>query len=164
VNEIPGASPAEATNLVDVATPRGPEGLVVKRDPRDPRGFGSKGVRAKEIMLDLAEATRVERPGVDEQLVDFGMVGPGPRRALNFVNNRRWFDNGQDRTPRAAAMRMGELRGFRYLLLSHTDIAELKTRADEGGRGVATICVAAGGTRGARAMSCASRKDSGRRR
>ena len=37
----------------------------------------------KEIVLDLAEATRAQCPGVDDQLVDFGVVGPGPRRALN---------------------------------------------------------------------------------
>ena len=53
----------------------------------------------KEILLDLAEVTAGERPEIDEQLVDFGVVGPGPRRALNFVNNRRWFDNEYDRSP-----------------------------------------------------------------
>ena len=50
-------------------------------------GFGGKGFRMKEILLDLVEATRAQRPGVDEQLVDFGVVGPGPRRALTFVNS-----------------------------------------------------------------------------
>ena len=55
----------------------------------------------KEILLDLAEVTAGERPEINEQLVDFGVVGPGPRRALNFVNNRRWFDNEYDRSPQA---------------------------------------------------------------
>ena len=59
----------------------------------------SAGFRMKEILLDLAEVTAGERPEIDEQLVDFGVVGPGPRRALNFVNNRRWFDNEYDRSP-----------------------------------------------------------------
>ena len=36
--------------------------------------------RMKEIILDLAEATREQYPTVDSQLVDFGVVGPGPRR------------------------------------------------------------------------------------
>ena len=53
----------------------------------------------KEILLDLAEVTAGERPEINEQLVDFGVVGPGRRRALNFVNNRRWFDNEYDRSP-----------------------------------------------------------------
>ena len=50
----------------------------------------------KEIILDVAEVTRSERPEIDEQLLDFGVVGPGPRRTLNFIHNRRWFDNEFD--------------------------------------------------------------------
>ena len=45
----------------------------------------------KEIVLDLAEMTRAEQPAIEEELLDFGVVGPGPRRTLNFVFNRRWL-------------------------------------------------------------------------
>ncbi len=31
----------------------------------------------KEILLDLVEVTRGEVGGLDDQLVDFGVVGPG---------------------------------------------------------------------------------------
>ena len=111
----------------------------------------SAGFRMKEILLDLAEVTAGERPEIDEQLVDFGVVGPGPRRALNFVNNRRWFDNEYDRSPQvfwgchanrraghsctalplrdfsqAEKLYVDELRAFRTYLQSHTSIAELK--------------------------------------
>ena len=58
--------------------------------------------------------------------MDFGVVGPGPRRALNFVNNRRWFDNEQDRSPAAEQMYIDELREFRCYLREHTRIEELK--------------------------------------
>ena len=58
----------------------------------------------EEIILDLAEVTKAECPGVAQQLLDFGVVGPGPRRALNFVFNRRWFDNEYDRSPAAETM------------------------------------------------------------
>ena len=51
----------------------------------------------------------------------------GPRRALNFVNNRRWFDNEQDRSPAAEEMYVEELREFRAYLQEHTSIAELKS-------------------------------------
>jgi len=34
----------------------------------------------KEIVLDLAEVTRDQFPSVQHELVDFGVVGPGPRR------------------------------------------------------------------------------------
>ena len=54
------------------------------------RNISGKGFRMKVIVLDLAEASHTA--GIDDQLVDFGIVGPGPRRALNFLNNRRWFD------------------------------------------------------------------------
>ena len=53
-------------------------------------GFGGKGFRMKEIVLDLAEVTKDECPAIAQQLVDFGVVGPGPRRTLNFVFNRRF--------------------------------------------------------------------------
>ena len=42
----------------------------------------------EEVLLDLAEATKTQYPSIQNLLVDFGVVGPGPRRALNFVNNR----------------------------------------------------------------------------
>ena len=45
----------------------------------------------KEILLDLVECTRSEIRDLDDQLVDFGIVGPGPRRILNWINGRRWF-------------------------------------------------------------------------
>ena len=44
----------------------------------------------KEIILDLAEAAS-DVTGISEQLADFGIVCPGPRRVLNFIANRRWF-------------------------------------------------------------------------
>ena len=40
----------------------------------------------KEILLDLAAMSK--EPEVENQLLDFGVVGPGPRRALNFLMNR----------------------------------------------------------------------------
>ena len=80
----------------------------------------------KEIILDLAEVTTEECPEVAQQLVDFGVVGPGPRRALNFVFNRRWFDNEYDRSPSAESMYLEELREFQFYLVSKTDVAELK--------------------------------------
>ena len=33
--------------------------------------------------------TKNEFPGIENELADFGVVGPGPRRTLNFLNNRR---------------------------------------------------------------------------
>ena len=56
----------------------------------------------KEIVLDLAFVAQTAQ--IDDQLVDFGVVGPGPRRALNFIANRRWFDNEHDRGPVAEQM------------------------------------------------------------
>lgn len=87
-------------------------------------GFGGKGFRCKEIVLDLAAASGVE--GIEDQLVDFGVVGPGPRRVLNFINNRWWFDNEQDGSPAAEAMYVSELREFRAYLQNNTDLEELK--------------------------------------
>ena len=55
-------------------------------------------------MLDLAEVTREQYPDVEGELVDFGVVGPGPRRTLNWLHNRRWFDNEFDSTPAAEKM------------------------------------------------------------
>ena len=80
----------------------------------------------KEIVLDLAEVTKQECPGVAQQLLDFGVVGPGPRRTLNFVFNRRWFDNEYDRTPAAETMYLEELREFQAYLVAKTEVAELK--------------------------------------
>ena len=80
----------------------------------------------KEIILDLAEVTRKQFPGVENELLDFGVVGPGPRRALNFVNNRRWFDNEQNPSPLAEQMYVDELRDFRDFLRANTQVAELK--------------------------------------
>ena len=87
-------------------------------------GFGGKGFRCKEIVLDHAAASGVE--GIEDQLVDFGVVGPGPRRVLNFINNRWWFDNEQDGSPAAEAMYVSELREFRAYLQNNTDLEELK--------------------------------------
>ena len=58
--------------------------------------------------------------------MDFGVVGPGPRRTLNFINNRRWFANEQDRSPAAEEMYVAELREFRDYLHDHTSVTELK--------------------------------------
>ena len=35
-----------------------------------------------------------EFPGIENELADFGVVGPGPRRTLNFMNNRRSASGG----------------------------------------------------------------------
>ena len=67
----------------------------------------------KEIVLDLAEMTRAEHPIIEEELFEFGVVGPGPRRTMNFIKNRRWFHNEQDRSPAAEEMYVAELREFR---------------------------------------------------
>ena len=88
-------------------------------------GFGGKGFRMKEIVLDLAEAAPF--PGVQSELLDFGVVGPGPRRVLNFVHNRRWFDNEQDMSPAAEQMYVEELREFRDYLRANTEVPELKS-------------------------------------
>ena len=38
-------------------------------------------------------------------IADTEVVGPVPaRRALNFIANRRWFDNEHDRSPAAEQM------------------------------------------------------------
>ncbi len=80
----------------------------------------------EEIVLDLAEMTRAELPAIEEELLDFGVVGPGPRRSLNFIFNRRWFDNEQDRSLAAEQMYVAELREFRDYLQANTGIAKLK--------------------------------------
>ena len=90
-------------------------------------GFGGKGFRMKEIILDVAEVTRSERQEIDEQLLDFAVVGPGPRRTLNFINNRRFFDNEFDHSPAAEAMYIEELRNFKRYLQQHTTIAQLRS-------------------------------------
>ena len=83
-------------------------------------------MRMKEILLDLVEVTRTEISDVDDQLVDFGVVGPGPRRALNWVNGRRWFDNDQDSSPAAERMYLEELKQFRAYMVRHTDVEALQ--------------------------------------
>ena len=80
----------------------------------------------KEILLDLVEVTRAEISDVDDQLVDFGVVGPGPRRALNWLNGRRWFDNDQDSSPAAERMYIEELKQFRAYMVRHTDVEALQ--------------------------------------
>ena len=54
--------------------------------------------RMKEILLDLVEVTRGEVGGLDDQLVDFGVVGPGPRRILNWINGSLTEPHGQHAT------------------------------------------------------------------
>ena len=54
--------------------------------------------RMKEILLDLVEVTRGEVGVLDDQLVDFGVVGPGPRRILNWMNGRLTEPHGQHAT------------------------------------------------------------------
>ena len=83
-------------------------------------------IYSQEIVLDLAEITRPDLPAVEEELLDFGVVGPGPRRSLNYIFNRRWFDNEQDRSPAAEQMYVAELREFRNYLQAKTGIDELK--------------------------------------
>ena len=73
----------------------------------------------------MAMVTHAEYPGIEEELLDFGVVGPGPRRALNFINNRRWFDNEQDRSPEAEKMYVEGLREFRDYLRQKTSITDL---------------------------------------
>ena len=70
--------------------------------------------------------TRLEQPAIEGELLDFCVVGPGPRRTLNFVSNRRWFDNEQDRSPAAEQMYVAELREFRVYLQENTSVVELK--------------------------------------
>ena len=74
----------------------------------------------------MAMVTHAEYPAIEGELLDFGVVGPGPRRVLNFVNNRRWFDNEQDRSPAAEQMYIEELREFRDYLRGRTSVAELR--------------------------------------
>ena len=80
----------------------------------------------KEILLDLVECTRSEIRDIDDELVDFGVVGPGPRRILNWIAGRRWFDNDQDRSPAAERMYIDELRHFRSFLRERTVVQELR--------------------------------------
>ena len=71
--------------------------------------------------------TRLEQPAIEGELLDFCVVGPGPRRTLNFVFNRRWFDNEQDRSPAAEQMYVAELREFRDYLQGDTIVPDLKS-------------------------------------
>ena len=61
-------------------------------------------------MLDFAEVTKQQFEHIEDDLMDFGVVGPGPRRTLNWLCNRRWFDNEYDRTPAAEEMYVDERR------------------------------------------------------
>ena len=81
----------------------------------------------KEILLDLVEVTRGEISDIDDQLVDIGVVGPGPRRALNWINGRRWFDNDQDASPAVERMYLDELKQFRAYMTRHTGVLELQS-------------------------------------
>ena len=81
----------------------------------------------KEIIIDLAEVTKADCHDVTQQLVDFGVVGPGPGWTLNCVFDRRWFDNERDQSPAAEMMYLEELREFQAYLLAKTDFNELKT-------------------------------------
>ena len=72
------------------------------------------------------EVTRAEIRDIDDELVDFGIVGPGPRRILNWVNGRRWFDNDMDHSPAAERMYVDELRDFRGFLRERTAVDELR--------------------------------------
>lgn len=95
-------------------------------------GFGGKGFRMKEIVLDLAEATSESYPAVRDQLVDFGVVGPGPRRALNFVNNRRWFDNERDKSPECENMCPRSITNLQNSLSPHACAGTLVSCANSG--------------------------------
>ena len=44
----------------------------------------------KMNVLGLAEVAKEECPAIAQQLVDVGVVGPGPRRTLNVVFSRRF--------------------------------------------------------------------------
>ena len=59
-------------------------------------------------------------------LLDFGVVGPGPRRTLNYIANRYWFDNQENSSPAAAAMYLRELEDFQIYLRQHTTIDVLQ--------------------------------------
>ena len=54
-------------------------------------GFGGKGFRMKEIILDLAEVTKAQCPSVEDQLVDFGVVAePGNLVSWLLRGSGRW--------------------------------------------------------------------------
>ena len=53
-------------------------------------------------------------------------VGPGPRRILNWIYGRRWFDNDQDTSPAAERMYLDELKSFRSWMVGHTDVVDLQ--------------------------------------
>ena len=78
----------------------------------------------KEIVLDLAEIAKTQY--IKDQLVDFAVAGPGPRRILNWINNRRWFENERDRLPACEKMYVEELRQFRIFLQQNTVVDELR--------------------------------------
>ena len=80
----------------------------------------------KEILLDLVEVTRAEIRDIDDELVDFGVVGPGPHRILNWINGRRWFDNDQGTSSAAERMYLDELRAYRNFLIERTAIDDLR--------------------------------------
>ena len=47
--------------------------------------------------------------------------------ALNFIHNRRWFDNEFDHAPAAEAMYIEELRAFKKYLMERTSVSELRS-------------------------------------
>ena len=85
-------------------------------------------------------------PAVQEQLLEFSVVGPGatlvydhitiprsrkiaiagPRRALNWIANRRWFDNEEDTSPACEEMYKDELRRFRAYMVKRVDSEDLR--------------------------------------
>ena len=73
--------------------------------------------------MDLAETSKV--PEIDAQRVDFGVVRAGQRRALNFVHDRRWFDDDRDANEAGERMYIGELKEFHDYLIQHTTVEEL---------------------------------------
>ena len=79
-------------------------------------------------MLDLAEVTKEQFPGIEDELVDWGVVGPGPRRTLNWLNNRRWYDNEFDRTPAAEQMYVDDRRRENHTVATITGAGERKGR------------------------------------
>ena len=79
----------------------------------------------KEVLLDLVEMAPLCAPAAQKGIVDFGVVGPGPRRTLNYVANRYWFDNEEQATPASQQMYVEELRDFQRYLVATCRLQEL---------------------------------------